>query len=713
MLEISGAIGACLDMVPVPGLRSSFLAFKMIWDTIQAIQALKEQLLHLTRTIAQLLETLDQMRSAGCWIQHDLDNKVPLSLSLLGEISQFVKVQASYGIFKVIYKQQESTQLIAHFLATTIQALFLYLDMTLRKTNSPQITALLDLQEWQIKNASARTQDQDSLNTRWISRLGVSTGQPDRQPQWTSILAPNVHRALVSRLPSPSGDNRGIPPQIVFSLPAQPTAYSTSVIQPSVQRTDLSTNLASTKKLPLRDSRGKFIPTSVNRGFRSSLSPYVPSTPRSHLNPPAPLGLPSKPSSIAATLPVTLQPPLPANHPETDPMSNNNGLRMFWGDGEIDGENAQDFINGVERSFLAKVNLSEADKVRTFELWLKLGRAAKSWWNSLAVDEKDTWAHLRVAFEKKWPEKLITERTMEEQHATLEATVLKEESLGKRVKVDGVEEFSHVVWADKLERLSVALKDNSGLLIPTVRRSMPRALKLLVGRQHRTWPSFCDAIRRVSITELEEKLEIEEEQRAIQTTITRLEQLQQSHTWGIREAMSAASLGPIQHASPAMPPAAAPALTAAMSQYRPDAERLVDVVRLALPIQPRTPAGNIAYQAQITDWNARHAGRPVNEMRPYPLSPGTSPVASGECWKCGHTGHRGTVCSSSEQVPSIEQKWRSIAATISRRAEGAAATGAVNLVTEDGGFIDQAEYDARVIADYLAAVQGNADGSST
>ena len=37
---------------------------------------------------------------------------------------------------------------------------------------------------------------------------------------------------------------------------------------------------------------------------------------------------------------------------------------------------------------------------------------------------------------------------MEEQHA---ATVLKEESLGKRVKVDGVDEFSHVVWADKLE----------------------------------------------------------------------------------------------------------------------------------------------------------------------------------------------------------------------------------------------------------------------
>ena len=85
---------------------------------------------------------------------------------------------------------------------------------------------------------------------------------------------------------------------------------------------------------------------------------------------------------------------------------------MFWGDGKINGKNTQDFINGVEHSFLAKANLSEADKVCTFELWSKLGRAAKIWWNRLAAGEKDNWAHLQVAFKKKWPEKLITEKTV-------------------------------------------------------------------------------------------------------------------------------------------------------------------------------------------------------------------------------------------------------------------------------------------------------------
>jgi len=358
------------------------------------------------------------------------------------------------------------------------------------------------------------------------------------------------------------------------------------------------------------------------------------------------------------------------------------------------------------------------DKVRTFELWLKSGRAAKIWWNGLAPKEKNTWVHLHAAFKKKWPEKLITERTMEEQHVLLETTVLKEGSLGKRVKVDGVEEFSHVVWADKLERISKALKDDSGLLIPTMRKSMPRALKLLVGTQHHTWPTFCDAIRKVSITELEEKLEIEGEQCEIQSTITRLEQLQKSPTRSICDALGAVSLAqpiPVPRFTirPAAQTLAAPPLSApATPQYHPDAERLVDVIRLVLPIHPKTPAGKIAYEAQVAQWLVQNGDRPVNEMRPYPLSPGTSPVASGKCWKCRHTGHLGPGCPSPDHVPVIEQKWRSIVATISRHAGGTVVTAAVNLMTENGTYIDQAEYDARIIADYLATVQENAEGSS-
>lgn len=118
-----------------------------------------------------------------------------------------------------------------------------------------------------------------------------------------------------------------------------------------------------------------------------------------------------------------------------------------------------------------------------------------------------------------------------------------------------------------------------------------------------------------------------------------------------------------------MPGPIAPTATPPATQYRPDADCLVDMKRLALPIHPNTPGGWVAYQAQVAQWVVTSQGRPVNEIRPYPLSPGTLPVAYGECWKCGHVGHLSSACLSTLQVPALEQKWRSIAASIKRRAE--------------------------------------------
>lgn len=70
----------------------------------------------------------------------------------------------------------------------------------------------------------------------------------------------------------------------------------------------------------------------------------------------------------------------------------------------------------------------------------------------------------------------------------------------------------------------------------------------------------------------------------------------------------------------------------------------------------------------------------------YPLFPGISPVACGECWKCGDVGYLSSACSSTLQVPTLEQKWRLIAASIKRWAEADIVT--VNLVAEDGLWID-------------------------
>jgi hypothetical protein len=406
--------------------------------------------------------------------------------------------------------------------------------------------------------------------------------------------------------------------------------------------------------------------------------------------------------------------------------------KLFWGDGEREDENPQDFMNAVERSFNSKNNLSDTNKLRQFVLNLKSGSVAKQWWNDLPPTDKDTWDHLQSAFETKWPEKAVTVKTLEEKQALLEGTKLADEDIGKRVKVNGVEEFAHVVWADKIQRLAAAVPDTNGLLIPTIRRSMPKVLRRVIGTGHTAWSAFCNAVRAVSLSEIEEARELENEQKQIREDVKKIQE-QSTPSKALGNAFQRASLGPPIPAPRFNPPKNFIAnnqhipipqatsnnpfathtpqprsVTASYQQTRPDIDRMTDVLRLALPIHPDNPAGHALYHAQISEWNRNHGNRPVNEYRPYPLSPGTSPVASGECWMCGYIGHVGN-CTTTSPVPPLERRWRSIASTIKRNAEGPTAN--VNYVAQDDRWFEREDYDRQVIANYLLS-QGKGPGSS-
>jgi hypothetical protein len=63
-----------------------------------------------------------------------------------------------------------------------------------------------------------------------------------------------------------------------------------------------------------------------------------------------------------------------------------------------------------------------------------------------------------------------------------------------RVKVKGVEEFTHVVWADKVEQLAAAIPDTNGLLIGAIQKAMPKVLQKVTRTGHTEWVSFCKAI---------------------------------------------------------------------------------------------------------------------------------------------------------------------------------------------------------------------------
>ena len=146
---------------------------------------------------------------------------------------------------------------------------------------------------------------------------------------------------------------------------------------------------------------------------------------------------------------------------------------------------------------------------------------------------------------------------------------------------------------------------------------------------------------------------------------------------------------------------------------KPAHECLADVLTKALPIHPRNAKGIALYTAQVLLWDSTNgqSGKGPNETRPYPLTPGTVPVASGECWKCGRRTHHPNACTD-PPVPALETKWRSIAQTIRKRAETAAAAAvSVNLVAEDSNAILTYEADELAYLQQLVN-QGKGEGSS-
>ncbi|KAG2349504.1 hypothetical protein BDR05DRAFT_847801, partial [Suillus weaverae] len=53
-----------------------------------------------------------------------------------------------------------------------------------------------------------------------------------------------------------------------------------------------------------------------------------------------------------------------------------------------------------------------------------------------------------------------------------------------------------------------------------------------------------------------------------------------------------------------------------------------------------TDAGQTAYNKQQRQWAARWGeGARCIESTPFPLTPGTAQICSGECFRCGAHGH--------------------------------------------------------------------------
>lgn len=432
-----------------------------------------------------------------------------------------------------------------------------------------------------------------------------------------------------------------------------------------------------------------------------------------------------------------------------------NDVAMFWGDGRK-GESPQDFLKNTERLF--KANANDEAKARALFLGIKSGGEAEIWWESLRENEKDTWPHIVLAFEARWPKKALTVRSTAEKQARLMEEVLKDEDVGQRTEVDGAEELSHVHWAHKVQQLANAIPDPTGLLIPAVRSKLPNALKDKIGNGYTTWVDFCNAVRNLSTADLLEGLAREKRLRDLEAAAAKRPSIPTSPTSAIRHAFAHTSISsplpqqprfgapPSQQFLPRNPtrvtqynaahlanpgpptpnnpfiayrPGVPPQGGPPTSRFRANEERLADAQHNALPHCPATEVGRAQHAAQLADWDTRNPGGRVNEYNPYPLTPGTSAIASGECFNCGMPGHRAGMCTG-QPVPERERQWRAIAATIYGRIRSSAP---VNLITPQwntnpfhpwytSDYYPEQPYRGAYITEYEAPNQGNGSGPS-
>ncbi|KAG6912763.1 hypothetical protein DXG01_012310, partial [Tephrocybe rancida] len=135
------------------------------------------------------------------------------------------------------------------------------------------------------------------------------------------------------------------------------------------------------------------------------------------------------------------------------------------------------------------------------------------------------------------------------------------------------------------------------------------------------------------------------------------------------------NFGPPRPASVAQAPVAAD-----QWQGRTDHEKWAMIQNLPPP-PANTDTNRAEYMASIKRWHARHpTAKGPTEDRPYPLTPGTAALGSGECSGCGMIGHLWRECTAARKLPPFETKWRGKFNAIKR---AAAPTTAVNFVGGD------------------------------
>ncbi|KIM77023.1 hypothetical protein PILCRDRAFT_825765 [Piloderma croceum F 1598] len=153
-----------LSRVPVPYLAHAFNVLRFILSSVEQVQASKQQLHALAQTAAQLLSTLNQEYHAGRLVHAETSAAVADLDRFLDEISIFAQ-KASRPFLTVLFTKCQRIAQIDQYHRRIGTAV-----------TSFQISSLVSIRAWQVRNDDARVVDRQALDN-CLTRLETNHQQ--------------------------------------------------------------------------------------------------------------------------------------------------------------------------------------------------------------------------------------------------------------------------------------------------------------------------------------------------------------------------------------------------------------------------------------------------------------------------------------------------------------------------------------------------------
>ncbi|RDX46162.1 hypothetical protein OH76DRAFT_1485752 [Lentinus brumalis] len=343
-----------------------------------------------------------------------------------------------------------------------------------------------------------------------------------------------------------------------------------------------------------------------------------------------------------------------------------------------------------------QLRLDAKSKCEYFASTLELDSPAYTWFHTLPTATQNDYDQLKAAYETKY-------RTTQKPDAMPDDDALEYLEKTFPVAATGLLEYDNKPneparrryrsWGRDIAAAAHKQRIDSRV-VSMLKKRVPKVLQEVIGKAS-SWDEFADAIEAADEERMKTRLE---ETARIERVEKQMEAMMKNQGPSARERELEALIRKMSQIS--VTPQSVPPRVAAntQTQYAPPSQQQPPTTRTqsgptqttnggvgragttpadwparlaALKLNarnphPDTPDGKAAYYNDVKRWAERYGvGTRADEHKPYPLTPGTRPIGSGECWYCGRDWHGGnqSACIATP-VPIAEKEWRRLADSI-------------------------------------------------